>query len=94
MKKIKIIALGLLLVGSAYLTGKLLLNKDISDFLKTEIINETLFDLTNEEREENNLPAFHENQLLQLAAQRKAEDMARRGYFSHYDPEGRRFTIS
>jgi len=92
MKKIKILALGVLLLGSAYLTGKLLLNKDISEFLKTEIINETLFELTNEQREENNLPAFHQNTLLQLAAQNKAEDMAKRDYFSHYDPEGRRFT--
>ena len=47
-----------------------------------------LTNLTNEEREQNNLPPLKENDLLTEAAVLKAKDMASRGYFAHTSPEG------
>lgn len=47
-----------------------------------------LSSLTNAERLENNLPELRENEALNRAAQMKAEDMARKGYFAHTSPEG------
>jgi len=45
--------------------------------------------LTNEERKDINLPALIQNELLNKAAQMKAEDMASRGYFAHTSPDGK-----
>lgn len=47
-----------------------------------------LSSLTNAERLENNLPELRESEVLNRAAQLKAEDMARKGYFAHTSPEG------
>lgn len=58
-----------------------------SDYLAA-VLSATLTDLTNESREEANLPTLAINPLLTQAAQLKAEDMAARGYFSHYGPDG------
>ncbi len=44
--------------------------------------------LTNTQRAENNVGTLTENQLLDSAAQAKAEDMAAKGYFSHIGPDG------
>lgn len=44
--------------------------------------------LTNKARLENQLPAVKTNDLLTLAAQTKAQDMALKGYFAHISPEG------
>ena len=44
--------------------------------------------LTNKERSENSLGSLKYNTVLAKAAQMKAEDMAKRGYFSHKDPTG------
>ncbi|MBI3305680.1 CAP domain-containing protein [Candidatus Nomurabacteria bacterium] len=44
--------------------------------------------LTNEERAKNNLTPLLYSDLLQKAAQMKADDMAARGYFSHTTPDG------
>ncbi len=44
--------------------------------------------ITNEERAENNLAPLKESALLDRAAQMKAEDMARGGYFAHTSPTG------
>lgn len=44
--------------------------------------------LTNDARTENSLAEVKMNDKLTLAAQAKAEDMAKRGYFSHNSPEG------
>lgn len=44
--------------------------------------------LTNKERQNVNLPVLTENDLLMKAAKLKAEDMAKREYFSHYSPTG------
>jgi hypothetical protein len=44
--------------------------------------------ITNEDRALNNASSLNTNELLQKAAQLKANDMATRGYFSHNSPDG------
>lgn len=61
-------------------------------FRKTDyfasVLPEVLIDLTNENREKSDVYPLKVNPLLEQAAQKKAEDMASRGYFSHNTPEG------
>jgi len=63
------------------------------DFDKTGLLGAVLpavlNSLTNQDRAENNVALLAQNALLDKAAQLKAEDMARRGYFSHTTPEGK-----
>jgi hypothetical protein len=47
-----------------------------------------LVDLTNEERLHNALGQLTVSPVLENAAQMKAEDMAAKGYFAHYGPDG------
>lgn len=44
---------------------------------------------TNEERQSQNLEDLKENELLVKAAQLKADDMAKRGFFAHVNPDGK-----
>jgi uncharacterized protein YkwD len=44
--------------------------------------------LTNADRKAAGISTLQEDPLLDLAAQKKANDMAARGYFSHLSPEG------
>lgn len=53
------------------------------------ILSGVLVDETNVNRLSQNLPSLIVNQLLETAAKRKAEDMARNGYFSHIGPDGK-----
>lgn len=55
----------------------------VSDQTRTELVG-----AVNAVRAEYNLAPLTMNTDLQLSAQRHAEDMADRGYFSHYTPEG------
>lgn len=48
-----------------------------------------LGDLTNIEREKNNLSDLATNPMLDQAANLKAHDMAAKGYFAHTSPEGK-----
>ncbi len=52
------------------------------------IYSAVLTDLANADRVQNSLPTVTTNTLLTEAAQNKANDMAKRGYFSHNTPEG------
>lgn len=54
-----------------------------------EISNENIFNLTNISRTENNLRELKWSDSLAKAAQAKAEDMLKKGYFSHTSPDGR-----
>ncbi len=45
--------------------------------------------LVNHERARHDLPPLVEDSRLELAAQRHAEDMGRRDFFAHDDPDGR-----
>lgn len=58
-----------------------------SDFL-ADIMPKVLIDLTNVNRGAYRIGYLSENQLLKEAAQRKADDMASKGYFAHNSPEG------
>ncbi len=58
-----------------------------SKFLAT-IFPNVLVDLTNTARHEQSLHVLKPNNLLEQAAQLKANDMAQKGYFSHNSPEG------
>jgi uncharacterized protein YkwD len=44
--------------------------------------------ITNEFRRRNGLPAFEEDPVCSAAAFDHAQDMARRGYFDHFGPDG------
>lgn len=56
------------------------------------IVSSTIVDLTNKFRGENKVSPLTVNPLLEQAAKLKAEDMARRSYFSHLTPEGQDLT--
>ena len=53
------------------------------------VLPAVLGELTNQERQTENLPVLSMNSELTLAAQMKAEDMASSGYFAHTSPEGK-----
>lgn len=55
----------------------------------TDISVDKLYQLTNEQRQKNNLPLLSLNSALSLAAQRKAENMLAENYWSHYSPDGK-----
>ena len=55
----------------------------------TDISVDKLYQLTNEQRQKNNLPSLVLNSNLTLAAQRKAENMFQENYWSHYSPDGK-----
>ena len=53
------------------------------------VLPAVLDDLTNENRQSQNLPTLTVNPLLNEVAQLKANDMAQKGYFAHVSPEGK-----
>lgn len=53
------------------------------------VLPAVLANLTNQEREEQNLQTLTVNPILNKAAEMKAIDMARYGYFAHTSPEGK-----
>jgi len=59
-----------------------------SDWLVSSILPAVIVDLTNEERVDDKLITLSRNDVLDRAAQMKAEHMARNEYFAHYSPDG------
>jgi len=57
--------------------------------LATDITIEKLYELTNQEREKNGLPALSYNDKLSQAAKSKAQDMFSENYWAHYSPSGK-----
>lgn len=53
------------------------------------VLPAVLTDLTNQERQTQNLQTLTVNPILNKAAEMKAEDMATKSYFAHTSPEGR-----
>lgn len=53
------------------------------------VITSSLVHLANDDREDQNLGELTVNPALVAAAQAKANDMARKGYFAHTSPDGR-----
>jgi len=62
--------------------------RDVLGFA-TDISIEKLAQLTNEQRQKNNLSPLSLNSTLSLAAQKKAENMFQENYWSHYSPDGK-----
>ena len=56
---------------------------------RIDFLRQRALDLANQDRSRRGLSRLRADTLLSKAAQRHAEDMLRRGYFSHYSPEGR-----
>ncbi|MEX1052491.1 MAG: CAP domain-containing protein [Patescibacteria group bacterium] len=54
----------------------------------TDITVDKLYQLTNEQRVQNNLPLLIYNNQLSRAAEQKARDMFANNYWSHYSPSG------
>jgi hypothetical protein len=54
----------------------------------TDITINKLYQLTNEQRTENNLSPLSYNEKLAQAAEMKAKDMFQKNYWSHYSPDG------
>ncbi len=63
--------------------------KPISEAKSSEITVSTIYSLTNQSREENNIPDLTYNLKLEAAAQSKADDMLAKGYFAHETPDGK-----
>jgi hypothetical protein len=59
-----------------------------SHWLVSSVLPSVVVNLTNDERADEAKPALRRNTTLDAAAQMKANDMAKRGYFSHYAPDG------
>lgn len=59
-----------------------------SDWLVSTILPAVIVDLTNDERDTEDLTPLTRNAVLDAAATRKAEDMAEQEYFAHYSPSG------
>ncbi|HEY4512332.1 MAG TPA: CAP domain-containing protein [Candidatus Paceibacterota bacterium] len=67
-----------------------LLHRDVitkSNYLAA-IYSSTLVNLANQDRELNSIGGLAVNPILERAAQMKARDMAVKGYFAHYSPDG------
>ena len=59
-----------------------------SNWLTGAVLPAVVVDKTNKEREGQKLPPLVRNTVLDKAAQLKADDMAKNGYFAHYSPTG------
>lgn len=57
--------------------------------LLSAVIPKSLVELANNNRINNRLSTLTTNPLLEAAAQKKANDMASKGYFAHTSPEGK-----
>jgi uncharacterized protein YkwD len=57
--------------------------------LFSSVLSNVLVDLTNMDRQSNNVQLLRINPLLEEAAKMKVADMAQKGYFSHVSPSGR-----
>lgn len=80
----------LLLLGGAVALehfGKIALPGS-SDDLTAAVLPGAVVALTNEEREDRDLPMLTANALLSNAAQLKADDMAAKSYYAHVSPDG------
>ncbi|MEK9175789.1 MAG: CAP domain-containing protein [Patescibacteria group bacterium] len=59
-----------------------------TEYFLSSILPNALIELTNENRIENNIATLKTNELLNKAAQMKADDMVRNGYFAHTSSAG------
>ena len=80
------VLLFILLLEFTFLSYTFLLSK--SSFFLSSVLPSALVDITNNNRLSKNISALKPNLLLNHAAQSKAEDMAKKEYFSHTSPNG------
>ncbi len=80
--------LALCLLAEGLLVGNLL-SRDSGLPMFAAVVRSDVVAFTNEERAHAGVGTLQENTRLTAAAQAKAEDMARRGYFAHNGPEGK-----
>ena len=81
-----IILTTVLVVEVLFLTQLILISPGSKFF--ASVLNSIIVEKTNEYRTDHQLNFMNTNALLTQAAQMKAEDMARRSYFSHDSPDG------
>jgi hypothetical protein len=79
--------LGVVLIVELLFLGQVFIIKNTGWL--ANILSNVLVDQTNVERQETGLYGLQVNELLQRAAQLKAEDMAAKGYFAHTTPDGK-----
>lgn len=80
--------LALVLATEGFLVASLVARQSGGSFLASVIASQ-LIAYTNDERAQNSAGALSDNALLDQAAQAKADDMAKKGYFSHTSPDGK-----
>ncbi len=82
---------------TVYLVAALILTASVGHIQKTsgdilgyatDVTVDKLYELTNVEREKQNIPALQYNEDLSKAAQLKAKNMFEQNYWSHYGPAG------
>jgi hypothetical protein len=76
------------LAAEGFLVSSLVARQSSTKFLAAVVPAEVI-SLTNEERISNSVGNLAPSELLTKAAQAKAEDMAKVGYFSHTGPDGK-----
>lgn len=82
---VAVLLVATLLVTAFSLSGKLIVDHTT---LPASVESLVLVDLTNKDRDENNLKKLALNDTLVEAATLKAQDMAEKSYFAHTSPEG------
>jgi len=75
-----------LLIETLFMAQIFLIGRN-TNFLAA-VISSVIVDKTNEERIDFDLNSLVTSDILELAAQLKANDMAKKGYFAHETPEG------
>ncbi len=81
------IMLGLILLSFATANIQALLWMG-SEWMVSTVLPAVLIDLTNEERSQGSVRTLSHSEVLDRAAQMKADDMAQNEYFAHYSPTG------
>ncbi|MDO8576348.1 MAG: CAP domain-containing protein [bacterium] len=86
-ESVGVLVLGLILVEGVYFFGTNLVLQNTG--FTAAVLPAALTDLTNNDRAAAGHRALVHDPLLAQAAQKKAEDMAAKGYFAHISPEGK-----
>ncbi len=61
-----------------------------SSYEHPKVLEKRVFQLTNEARRKNGLPPLESDKTLITIARKKSDDMIKRHYFSHTDPDGKK----
>ncbi len=81
------VVMAILIVEAGFLVQEFVVFR--KDNFLAAVLPGYVMSLTNTARNQDHLKSLSENTLLREAAQKKAEDMALRGYFSHTGPDGK-----